>query len=297
MDMFLCACGAPPGEESAGTAPQTLPPGEPRSGERSAKQAHGIIQVPLPPPAASQSGKEVFVMITPSSVLLPPGGQRILVMMAHPDDAEFICGGTVARLVQEGREVHYLLVTRGDKGNYDPDMTAERLMVIREEEQRRAAAVLGVQSVTFLEGYRDGEVEVSLTLRKALALEVRKIRPDIVFSFDPWKMYEHHPDHRATATCSLDALVAARSPMYFPEQLRDGITPHRVRQVYFFSTDRPNHWVDISEVIDKKIEALRCHVTQTKNMELDAYVRRHATIAGIEQHYELAESFHHYVPG
>jgi LmbE family N-acetylglucosaminyl deacetylase len=137
-------------------------------------------------------------MITPS-VLLPPGGQRILVMMAHPDDAEFICGGTVARLVAEGHDVHYLLVTRGDKGNYDPDMTSERLMVIREQEQRNAAAVLGVQSVTFLEGYRDGEVEVSLTLRRALALEVRKICPDIVFSFDPWKMNEPHPDHRATA--------------------------------------------------------------------------------------------------
>src|SRR6266700_8342851 len=97
-------------------------------------------------------------MTTSSTVLLPPGGQRILVIIAHPDDAESYCGGTIARLTAEGREVHYLVVTRGDRGSDDPDMTSERLASIREQEQRQAAAVLGVQTVTFLESYHDGEV-------------------------------------------------------------------------------------------------------------------------------------------
>ena len=104
-------------------------------------------------------------MTTSSSVLLPPGGQRILVVQAHPDDAEFLCGGTIARLAEEGRDIHYLLVTKGDKGTDDPDMTPARLSAIREQEQQRAAKVLGVQTVTFLEGYSDSEVEATMGLR------------------------------------------------------------------------------------------------------------------------------------
>src|SRR5215469_9967541 len=100
-----------------------------------------------------------------TSVLLPPGGQRVLVVMAHPDDAEFICGGTIARLVAEGREVHYVLVTNGNRGSHEPGMTMERLGKIREDEQRHAAKALGVSELTFL-GYNDGEVEVNLGLRR-----------------------------------------------------------------------------------------------------------------------------------
>src|SRR5215469_14903747 len=102
-----------------------------------------------------------------TSVLLPPHGQRILVMMAHPDDAEFICGGTIARLVAEGRDVYYVLVTSGNRGSHETGMTMERLGKMREDEQRYAAGVLGVRDVTFL-GYNDGEVEVNLGLRREL---------------------------------------------------------------------------------------------------------------------------------
>ncbi len=118
-------------------------------------------------------------MVT-SSVLLPPGGQCILFVLAHPDDGDFICGGTVAQLAEEGREIHYLLVTRGDKGSNDPDMTPARLATIREEEQRNSARLLGVQTVTFLEGYYDGDVEATLTLRRDIALVVRQWRPDAI---------------------------------------------------------------------------------------------------------------------
>jgi len=100
------------------------------------------------------------------SVLLPPGGQRILFVLAHPDDAEFLCGGTVALLAAEGKDLHYLLVTRGDKGSDDPEMTPEKLAPIREQEQRKAAQTLGVQTVTFLEGYSELRREIAFVVRQ-----------------------------------------------------------------------------------------------------------------------------------
>lgn len=231
----------------------------------------------------------------PSAVLLPPGGQRILIIQAHPDDAEFLCGGSVALLTQEGREVHYLFVTRGDKGSSDPEMTPGRLATIREQEQRNAAELLGVRSVTFLEGYSDSEVEPTLTLRRELTLHVRRIQPDVVFAFDPWRRNEVHPDHRAVGICTLDALACSRGSMNFPEQFVDGIIAHRVRDIYYFSTDKANHWVDITSAIDKKIAAMRCHESQMKGFDPDDFARRRARIAGAEHKFTYAETFHHYV--
>jgi LmbE family N-acetylglucosaminyl deacetylase len=227
-----------------------------------------------------------------SSVLLPPGGQRILVVMAHPDDAEFICGGTIARLAAEGRDIHYLLVTSGNRGSHEVDMTMERLAKIREEEQRRAAEALGVHEVSFL-GYNDGEVEVSLALRRELVHAIRRVQPDVLFTFDPWRPYEIHPDHRNVGLCALDAVASARMPMYYPEQLTTGITEHRLKQVYFFSTNQPNHWVDVSDFMDKKLEALHCHTSQVSNSDIDEVVRERARLIGVEHGYTYAESFHH----
>lgn len=232
-----------------------------------------------------------------TSVLLPPGGQRVLFIQAHPDDAEHLCGGTVARLVEEGLDVQYLFVTRGDKGSDDLDMTPEKLAAIREAEQREAASVLGVQTVTFLEGYFDGEVEPTIELRRTLAFVVRQWKPDAVFTFDPWRRNEVHPDHRAVGICTLDALACARGRMYYPEQLENGITPHNVRHIYYFSTDRPNHWVDITSTVDKKVAALRCHISQTKSKNIEEWVRRRASIAGVEHKIKYAEAYHHYVMG
>jgi LmbE family N-acetylglucosaminyl deacetylase len=231
-------------------------------------------------------------MTPSSSVLLPPGGQRILFVLAHPDDGDFICGGTVARLAGEGRDIHYLLVTRGDKGTTDPDLTPERLATIREQEQRRAAALLGIQAVTFLDGYADGEVEPTLALRRDIAFVVRQWRPDVVFTFDPWKRYDVHPDHRAVGTCTQDALVNAGA-RNFPDQLTNGITPHGVKHLYYFSTDQPNHWVEMSCVIDKKIAAMRCHESQMHNFNPDEYAHRKGREAGMAHKYKCAEAFHH----
>jgi LmbE family N-acetylglucosaminyl deacetylase len=234
-------------------------------------------------------------MTISSPVLLPPGGQQILVIIAHPDDAESFCGGTMARLAAEKCAVHYLVITKGDKGSDDPSMTPERLSPIREEEQRQAAKVLGVQRVTFLEGYFDGAIEPTLTLRQELTLKIRQWQPDVVFTFDPWKRYEIHPDHRATGLCTFDAIAAARGWMNYPEHLRDGVTAHKVKQVYFFNTDEPNHWVDIGETIDKKIEARCCHVSQINPANHPSgYLRRWATEAGAEKGYTFAEAFHYH---
>jgi len=231
-------------------------------------------------------------MATESSVLLPPGGQRILIIMAHPDDAEFICGGTIARLVVEGKEVFYLLVTSGNKGSHEPEMQPGRLAQIREDEQRKAAEVLGVREVTFL-GHNDGEVEVNLALRNELVLGIRRVQPDVLFTFDPWRPYEIHPDHRNVGLCAIDAVASARMPMYFPEQLTGELTAHRLRQVYLFSTDAPNFWVDVSDFMDKKLEALHCHTSQISNPGIDEFVRQRARLIGFEHGYTYGESFHH----
>lgn len=236
-------------------------------------------------------------MATSSSVLLPPGGQRILVVQAHPDDAEHLCGGTIALLASEGKEIHYLFVTRGDKGSDDPDMTPELLASVREHEQRQAAELQGVQTVTFLDGYFDGEVEPTMALRRKLAYVVRQWKPDVVLTFDPWRKNEVHPDHRAVGICTVDALACARGHLYYPEQLQNGITAHNAKQIYFYSTDRANHWIDISSVVDKKIAALRCHESQTKAMDISDWVRRRGNIAGVEHKFKYAEAFHHYVMG
>lgn len=233
-------------------------------------------------------------MVASSHVLLPPGGQRILVIQAHPDDADNLCGGSIGLLAAEGKEIFYLFVTRGDKGSDDPDMTPQRLAQIREEEQRRAAQVLGVKEVTFLEGYSDSEVEPTLALRRELALHIRKSRPDVVFTFDPWRRNEVHPDHRAVGICTLDAIACARNRMSFPEQLVDGLAPHNVRDIYYFSTNQPNHWVDIGSVIEQKIAAMRCHESQMSGFNPDDFARRRGSQAGAEHRFKLAESFHHY---
>lgn len=146
--------------------------------------------------------------------------------------------------------------------------------------------------MTFLEGYVDGEVEATLALRRDIALIVRQWHPEVVFTFDPWKRYDMHPDHRAVGLCTQDALVNAGA-RNFPEQLKDGVSPHSVKHIYYFSTDQPNHWVDTSDVIEKKIAAMRCHESQMSGFNPDEYARRKGREAGMAHKYRLAEAFHH----
>jgi LmbE family N-acetylglucosaminyl deacetylase len=219
---------------------------------------------------------------------------RVMVIMAHPDDAEFTCGGTVARFVESGYRAQYVLATSGDKGSSDRNARPEDLAIIRQQEQRDAARALGVEEVTFL-GHKDGEVEVSVAFRRELALVIRQGRPDVVLTFDPWQRYQIHPDHRAVGQTTLDAVAGARDHMYYPEQLTEGLTEHRVHNVYFFASDQPNYYVDISGTLAKKVAALRCHRSQIGDRDMEAFIRARAAVVGQDLGLAAAEAFH-YLP-
>ena len=219
---------------------------------------------------------------------------RVMAIFAHPDDAEFLCSGTIARFVQSGYRAQYVLATSGDKGSDDRSATPQQLATTREAEQLAAARILGVEEVTFLR-HSDGEVEVSIPFRRELSLVLRQGKPDVVITFDPWQRYQIHPDHRAVGQTTLDAVAAARDHMYYPDQLTEGLTEHRAHNVYFFASDDPNYFVDITSTIDTKIAALFAHTSQIRTEGLEERIRQRARLAGQQIGVEYAEAFH-YLP-
>jgi LmbE family N-acetylglucosaminyl deacetylase len=215
-----------------------------------------------------------------------------LAVQAHPDDVDITSGGAVARWVAEGHEVHYLSITSGNKGTHDRSMSPEQLTEIREAEQMEAARRLGVGSVTFLRR-NDGEVESNLSLRREICLSIRKVRANALVTFDPWRPYQMHPDHRATGITALDAIIAARDHLFFPEQLRDGIDISRVHDIYLFGSGEPDTWIDISDTIERKIYAIAAHVSQNRGSFEDRAERHRARAREIgQQHgHTCAEAF------
>jgi LmbE family N-acetylglucosaminyl deacetylase len=190
------------------------------------------------------------------------------VVLAHPDDPEFFCGGTIARWAKAGREITYCLLTRGDKGSDEDTITPQELAEIREMEQRAAAAVLGVNEVVFLD-HPDGFLIPDLDLRMEIVREIRKFQPDIVITCDPTNFfpgqrYINHADHRAAGQATLDAVYpAARSALYYPELSRsEKLAPHRVREVYVSGAQHPNTTVDVTDYMETKLNALREHKSQ-----------------------------------
>lgn len=198
---------------------------------------------------------------------------RVLVVLAHPDDPEFYCGGTVARWVSEGREVTYCLLTRGDKGNDDVETDPETLAQNRMAEQRAAAEVLGVKEVLFLD-HPDGYLTPDLALRRDVVRVIRQVRPEIIVTCDPTNFfpsdrYINHSDHRAAGQATLDAVFpAAGSGLYFPELLHEeGLKPHKVEQVYVAGAQHPNTVVNVTKFLEHKLAALKKHVSQIPNIE------------------------------
>jgi LmbE family N-acetylglucosaminyl deacetylase len=193
--------------------------------------------------------------------------RRILCIAAHPDDHEFIIGGSVARWAREGREVVFCLVTDGGAGTNEHTPSAEGLVAIRERESREAARILGVKDVVFL-GYADGVLEPSLGVRRDLTRTIRRHRPDVVVCGDPtthWygNTYLNHPDHRAAASAALDAVFpSAETGAIFPELLQEGLAPHKVKEVLITGTAEPDTWVDIGDTLEIKCAALRAHASQ-----------------------------------
>lgn len=192
-----------------------------------------------------------------------PGDRRIkraLCIVAHPDDIEFYCGGTVLKMTTRGVHVDFVLATSGDKGSHDPDVPREELARTREVEQEAAAHVLGVKRVAFLR-HPDAELIESLDLRREFVREIRASLPDVLLTFDPFGGYRFHPDHRIVGRVALDAAwPCARDPLTYPEMG----PPHETAEAWCFAGERPNLEIDVGDVIEEKIEARLAHTSQTR---------------------------------
>jgi len=215
-----------------------------------------------------------------------------MVIVAHPDDAEFTMAGTVAAWTRRGCRVIYVLCTDGNAGSHEPGMTRERLAEIRRAEQRAACAILGVQEVIFL-GYEDGLLEPSLELRRELVRLIRAYKPEVVLTTDPTRFfsgdsYINHPDHRAAGQAALDAVApAAEMPLLWPEVG----APHKVQRVYVYGNDEANVWVDVSTTIEHKIAALKQHASQMGDWDPTERVKAWNAEAGAEKGLAYAEKF------
>ena len=220
--------------------------------------------------------------------------ERVLVVAPHPDDAEIGCGGTVARLTQDGVEVYYLIATNGDKGTEDPTLTNADLAATRDKEQRDAAAVLGVKEVTILQN-GDGELVDGRELLGEITRHVRRIRPDIVLTTDPFRTsFYIHRDHRITGMVTMDAVFPfARDRLHFPEHNEAGLEPHKTAEIYFWGCETPDVFVDISDTIEAKIEATKLHVSQF-GTDVQDWIRSWAARNGESRGVAYAEEFRRY---
>ncbi len=195
---------------------------------------------------------------------------RFMVIVAHPDDADFGPAATAARWIDAGSTGWLVCCTSGDQGGEDPDLDPTALAATREGEQRAAASIVGYAGVSFLH-QPDGSLANDLPLRELLVREIRTFRPDAVLTQDPEVVVYpdggiNHTDHRAAGLAAIDAVYpAARNPMAFPWLARSGLAPHRVRRVYLFWTTAPTAWVDVSATIDRKVDALRAHASQIRD--------------------------------
>jgi LmbE family N-acetylglucosaminyl deacetylase len=200
-----------------------------------------------------------------------PVPARALTIAAHPDDAEFGAGGTLAKWADAGCEVSILIATDGSKGTWDPGVTPQALVQARRDEAHRAAEVLGaVGEIVFLD-HVDGELVHSMQLREEVALWIRRLRPEVVLSWDPWRRYMLHPDHREIGWGAIDGVVAARDHLFFPHQLVDGVDKHRPEAMLLWAADESDYWEDISDTFDRKIDALLCHSSQTQSTMQNAH--------------------------
>ncbi len=213
-----------------------------------------------------------------------PPVQRVLVVAAHPDDVDFGSAGTIATWTDAGIEVSYCIVTDGDAGGFDRDVPRSAIGGIRQDEQRKAAAVVGVTDVEFL-GYPDGRLEVSIELRRDISRVIRRVRPDRVLVQPPTRdmssVYRSHPDHLAAGEAAMCAIYPdARNPFAHPELLEEGWEAHAVPQTWvMIANDRCDRYIDITDTFDRKIAALRAHVSQTAHMtDLEDRIRGWSTM-------------------
>jgi LmbE family N-acetylglucosaminyl deacetylase len=207
--------------------------------------------------------------------------KRALCIVAHPDDIEFYCGGTVLRMTGRGVIVDFVLVTSGDKGARDASKTRAKVARTREREQELAADVMGVKHVAFLR-HPDAELVENLELRQEFVREIRTSKPDVLLTFDPNVPYRFHPDHRVVGRVALDAAwPSARDPLTFP---KSG-PPHETAEAWCFAGTQPTLEVDVSNVLGRKIEARLAHSSQTGSPA--ALMRRWRATAGMEKFHQV----------
>ncbi len=223
----------------------------------------------------------------------PPQPRRALVIMAHPDDIEFTCGGTVAQLSDDGWDVTFCLATSGDKGTKDPRLSPADLGALREAEQEAAAVELGVRRCIFLR-VPDGYVEDSSEFRGQLVRVLREIRPELLITWDGYRGFNHR-DHRAVGGAALDAAFPlARNANSYAEQVATGIEPVRVNTVLLAGSDQPNFFVDVLAQQERRIDALLRHASQVQAANREALVermRRRSELAARAGRIPWAESF------
>src|SRR6185503_2584284 len=200
-------------------------------------------------------------------------GKTVMVVQAHPDDAESRCAGTVALLKKHGNKIIYVICSNDDKGTYDPKATLKSHAAVRKTEEEEAVKVLGVDVLEWL-NYEDGWLDMvpKDKLRGDIVRMIRKYRPEILFAFDP-RNVDEHMDHRASAFAAMDAVTASPFPLYYPAHLsKEKLAPWEVSEVYYYDTPAANTWIDISSTIETKIDALAKHASQ-KGTDREAIAR------------------------
>lgn len=219
----------------------------------------------------------------------------VMILAAHPDDAEFGTAGTVARWTNEGREVVYVICTNGDKGSGDRTLTSEQISAMRKKEQRAAADTLGVRKVVFLD-YPDQCLEDTPDMRKQIVRLIRTYRPKTLVTSDPYRRYLWHRDHRIIGQVAMDAVFPyARDHLAYPDLLEEGLEPHKVEEILFWAAEDINFRSDISATYDRKIAALRCHKSQMKafiSSDPFGWLKNRCREMAQGESYELAEGFH-----
>jgi LmbE family N-acetylglucosaminyl deacetylase len=219
----------------------------------------------------------------------------VVVISAHPDDAEFGVAGTVANWIRAGRKVVYVVCTRGDKGTTDRNLSPETLAAIREKEQTAAARLLGVTAVDFF-GLPDQELEDTPEFRERIVRVIRRYRPQTVVTSDPYRRYVWHRDHRIVGQVVLDAAFPyARDHLAYPAMLAEGLEPHKVRELLFWAAEDVNYRSDITASFEDKLAALRCHASQVRELgvsDLGGWLRERCRKMAEGEPFELAEAFH-----
>ena len=222
--------------------------------------------------------------------------ESAMAIMAHPDDIEFTCAGTLARWAKAGSRIIYVLCTSGDVGIDKPGMTREQATEIREAESRQAAEIAGASDIVFLRE-PDGLLVATLELRKRLVREIRRYRPEVVVTGDPTSLwsgsdYINHPDHRAAALAAIDAVFpAAGQPHVFQELEAEELCAHKVRKVYATSWEHVDQYVSIDETIDLKVTALRAHKSQMGDWDPEPMIKEWAANRAKGKEMGYAESF------